>query len=89
MFKQKKFTLTFRKAHLNSNGYSWKEVTDNKLLVTLLELKEKFNFDILKTSFKDGFDTCKVTIRCSKEDYALIFSAYCLILGDYIDHISF
>ena len=89
MFKRRKFTLKFRKKYQFVDIGIWNEISDSSLLVLLFKLKEKYDFDIVSTNFKDSFNISSIVIKCNKEYKNKIFSEYCLALGGEIDNISF
>ena len=89
MFKRKKFTMTFKKSY-QSLGYGrWKEVTDGCLMSLLLNLQDKYDFEIISTNFKDCFSNSRITIKCDKSDKQKIFMEYTAKLNGEITKVSF
>ena len=89
MFKTKRYTLEFKKRYQYVDWKSWKEVADSQLMSVLLELKSKYNFEIISTKFRDCFDNSYIKIKCNKEDKHKIFGEYCLRLSGNITDVSF
>lgn len=89
MFKRRKYKLTFKKTYHFKDFGSWTEVRDSTLLEALLLLQQSYDFDIVKTKFKDCFRDSCITIKCNKKDKRTIFSAYCLGLSGEITDISY
>ena len=89
MFKKRKFTITFKKSYHSLDFGRWEEVTDGYLMSVLLKLQEKYDFEVVSTSFKDCFSNSRITIKCDKRDKQKIFMEYTTILGDNITKVSF
>lgn len=89
MFKRRKFTMTFKKSYQSLDFGRWQEVTDGYLMSVLLKLQEKYDFEIISTSFKDCFSNSHITIKCDKNDKQKIFMEYSMKLSKEITKISF
>ena len=89
MFKRRKFKMTFMKTYQALGFGSWKEVTDGYLMFVLLKLQEKYDFEIISTSFMDCFRNSNIVIRCNKCDKQKIFMEYAMKLSGEIREVSF
>ena len=89
MFGNKKYTLKFYKAYRHVDSRSYREVTNACLLSSLLELQERYDFQIISAELRDCFGESSITIKCKKEDKNKIFTEYCIKLDKYIDRILF
>lgn len=89
MFKRRKFTMTFRKSYQALDFGSWEEVTDGYLMSVLLKLQEKYDFEIISTSFENCFSNSRITIKCDKSDKQKIFMEYAMKLSGEITKVSF
>lgn len=89
MFKYKKCILKFQKSCQPVDYMNYRMVTDSCLMSVLLELQEKYGFEIISTDFKDVFEDSNIKIKCKKEDKHKIFGEYCVKLGKQICNISF
>lgn len=88
MFKRRKYTMKFKKAYQRVDWDSWKEVKDSYLLSVLLELQEKYGFEIISYKFKGFTDFSYITIKCDKADKQKIFMEYCIRLDKQIEEFS-
>ena len=68
--------MKFKKAYQHVDWHSWKEVKDSYLLSVLLELQEKYRFEIVSYKFKGFTDFSYITIKCDKADKQKIFMEY-------------
>lgn len=89
VFKRKEYTMNFKKSYIPTGNFSWKEVTDSYLLSVLLEVQEKYGFEIISYKFKDCFGISHITIKCNREDKQKIFIEYCIKLNNYIREVSY
>lgn len=89
LFKYGKYTMKFKKTYKYVDHDSWKEVTDGYLMSELLDLQEKYGFEIVSTSFKNCFDYSYIQIKCNKDEKTKIFGEYCSRLSGHIGYVSF
>lgn len=80
--------MTFKKSYQSLGFGRWKEVTDGYLMSVLLKLQEKYDFEIISTSFKDCFNNSRITIKCDKNDKQKIFMEYAMKLSGEITKVS-
>ena len=83
------YELKFKKTYQPVDYMSWKEVSDASLINVLLNLQEKYDFDIVSTKFGNCYCYSWIRIQCKKEDKSKIFSEYCVMLDGKIESISF
>lgn len=64
------------------------KVTDAYLLSVLVELQEKYGFEIVSYNFKESGSFSRITIQCNKEDKHKIFAEYCIKLAGQIENLE-
>lgn len=85
--RKRKYTITFTKSYISKGWGVHTEVTDDCIISTIVQLKEKYDFGIISVKLQDSFHKSKITIKCTKEDKYLILKDFVGILGKLIDNV--
>lgn len=88
MFDCRKYTMKFKKNYMDAALYGFDEVPDSYLTSALLELQEKYDFEIVSMKFNNCFNFSCIKIKCHKKDKQKIFMEYCMSLKDLICNVS-
>lgn len=90
IFKHKKeYTITFqKKAHADGNG-GLTEVQTSCVVEVIMELRKKYDFDILRVNLRDYCSTSNFTYRCCPEDKMRICLDFAKIMGEHISELAF
>lgn len=90
MFKKKRAKITFKKHWKYISFDTWEGVSDSCIISSLMDLQEKYEFEILKIDISDSpLRKSKIVIKCGKSDKYNIFSDFCSILNHWIENVKF
>ena len=79
--------IKFKKEfHPRSNGYNI--ISDAYILNVINALSEEHNFTVKKVSLKDWSSTCRITIRCPRDKWYFITTAFATTMGDTIKEVN-
>ena len=88
MFKRKKYTISFEKSYQLMKYSNLTKVTDAHILHTLLNIQDKYDFEIISIKLKDALYRSKIVIKCDKEYKNKIFIDFCIKLSGQIEKIK-
>ncbi len=88
IFNRRKYTIKFEKAYQSAGWGSWYEVKDDYILQVLLDLQEKYNFEIISVQLREVFRQSKVIIKCKKKDKNKICMDFSIKLTNKIKKIA-
>lgn len=88
IFNRRKYKIKFEKAYQTAGCGSWYEVTDDYILQVLLDLQEKYDFEIISVQLRETFHQSKITIKCKKEDKNKIYMTFCTKLAKNIEKVT-
>ena len=78
---KKKYVISFEKLHkCIDNIGTVAIITDDCIIRTLYNLKEKYNFDVVSLELKDTFESL-IKIQCEKDMKDKIFMEFCMMLS--------
>ena len=87
MFKRRLYTIKFKKDIICVRDNMYGTIDDYTVILTILELKEKYNFDIVSLVIEDQYNDSLLKIRCDRNDKDDILSDLCKKLSNTITNI--